>query len=50
MYPDIKWAEAKGMRNFLIHEYFGVRVEIIWTTIKKDIPLLKNQIEKIALS
>ncbi|MHB8443053.1 MAG: HepT-like ribonuclease domain-containing protein [Patescibacteria group bacterium] len=49
IYPNIQWAEAKGMRNFLVHEYFGVRVEIVWVTITKDIPLLKKQLENITL-
>ncbi len=35
------------MRNILVHEYFNVSVGMIWTIIKKDIPLFKKQIEGI---
>jgi len=35
------------MRNKLIHDYFGVDVEKVWLTVKKDIPLLKDQIIRI---
>lgn len=36
-----------GMRDKIIHEYFGVRLELIWETIKKDIPRIKPEFEKI---
>lgn len=44
---DIKWNEISGMRNFLIHEYFGVSIHLVWNTVKKDIPKLKKQIKKL---
>ena len=46
-YPYIPWKEMAGMRDKLIHAYFGVLPERIWETIKKDIPLLKPEFEKI---
>lgn len=46
-YPDIQWEEIYGMRNFLIHEYFGVSIHLVWNTVKKDIPKLKKQMKKI---
>jgi len=36
-----------GMRNILVHEYFGVRLEIIWKTIRERLPELRKQIEEI---
>ncbi|MBS7641210.1 DUF86 domain-containing protein, partial [Candidatus Bathyarchaeota archaeon] len=36
-----------GMRDKLIHEYFGVDIKILWKTIKKDIPPLKPLIQNI---
>jgi len=43
-YPDVSWKEIRGMRNFVIHQYFGVELSEIWSTVINDIPLLKNQI------
>jgi len=36
-----------GMRDKLIHEYFGVNLQRVWLTVKKDIPQIKPLIEKI---
>jgi uncharacterized protein with HEPN domain len=46
-YPDIPWTEMMGMRNKLIHEYFGVDIQILWKTIKADIPQLEPQVRKM---
>jgi len=46
-YPDVSWKEIKGMRNFVTHQYFGVELSEIWSTVVNDIPLLKKQIQKI---
>lgn len=44
-YPDIPWKEMKGMRDVLIHEYFGVDTKILWHTTKKNLPILQKQLE-----
>jgi uncharacterized protein with HEPN domain len=46
--PELPWRESSDMRNFLIHEYFGVNAKTVWDTCKVDLPGLKKQIENLA--
>jgi len=48
-YSNIHWKEMAGMRDVLIHAYFGVDYKLIWTTIKKRLPQAKKDIMKIHL-
>jgi uncharacterized protein with HEPN domain len=43
-YKDIPWKDIVGMRNKLIHDYFGVDIDAVWETVKKDIPVLKRKL------
>jgi len=45
---DIPWRQIVGMRNKVIHEYFGVDIDMLWETLIKDIPQLKKQIKKLS--
>jgi uncharacterized protein with HEPN domain len=46
-YPNVPWKQMIGMRNRIIHEYFGVRLDIVWDTVRNNIPGLKDDINKI---
>ncbi|NHW00108.1 MAG: DUF86 domain-containing protein [Thaumarchaeota archaeon] len=46
-YPEIPWKGMAGMRNKVIHEYFGVNLKYVWETVGKRIPELKPMFEKL---
>lgn len=46
-YNDIPWKEIAVMRDKLVHDYLGVDVNVVWKTIKEDIPTLEKKIREI---
>jgi len=46
-YKEIPWQEMKGLRNILIHEYFGVNTHVVWNIATKDLPQSKEMIVKV---
>lgn len=46
-YKDIQWKEIAGMRDKVIHFYFGVNWDIVWKAVKDSLPPLKEKIERI---
>ena len=44
---QIPWEEMVAMRNILIHQYFGVDLEVLWRTVKEDLPPLRDEIRRV---
>jgi len=49
-YPEIPWYEMRGMRNFVVHEYFVVSDKILWDTIHIDLKELPKSLKRIIKS
>ena len=46
-HSSIPWTEIVGMRDKLIHDYSGIDLDIVWKTVKEDLPKILKQISKI---
>ena len=46
-HSEIEWAKIVGLRNRIVHEYFGVDLQIVWQIIQNDLPAFKESLEKI---
>lgn len=46
-HANVEWKEAVGFRNVLIHDYFGIDLESVWDTLKKNIPTFKKHIVEV---
>jgi uncharacterized protein with HEPN domain len=46
-HPELPWLEMRTMRNKVIHAYFDVELPVVWSTVKTDLPKLKQQIDRL---
>jgi uncharacterized protein with HEPN domain len=46
-YPADVWALAAGLRNVIVHQYFGIDLVVVWNVIERDLPALKKSVQEI---
>ena len=47
LYAEVSWADIIAMRNILVHHYFGIDLDAVWSVVERDIPELKINIQVI---
>ena len=45
--PHIPWKQIAGLRDKVIHDYFGVDLEIVWAVVEKDLPTLRRAVDDL---
>lgn len=50
VHPEIPWRRVVGLRNRIVHEYFGVDLEIVWSVVSNDLPSLQSGLKHIVVN